>query len=219
MRDKALAFVAAAAVLLSLYAVASVTPADAQTGNRVLLGINKEKWWWDAASCNNATPSTGWSLPTSNAAVPACATGSNTQRGTLDFADGANSLSAQVQILLPSDWNGTNAPAGVDAAVYWHSSTTTGNVVWQLQTSCATADADTADQAFNAANTVTDATQGTTNLVNLAAFGQITMTNCQASDMLYIKVFRDPANGSDTMAGTARMIGLTLTYRRLIASS
>jgi hypothetical protein len=82
------------------------------------------------AGCNNATPGSVWDLPTSNAAVPTCRTGANTQKGTLDFADGS-SLSAQYHDMLTEDWTGV-----IDAVVVWQSSTTTGDVVWHaLQSS------------------------------------------------------------------------------------
>jgi hypothetical protein len=193
-------------------------PADAQSGNRVIFGIHKAKDFVSAAYCNNATPVTLWSLPTTNPAVATCFTGTNTQRGTLAFADGANALSAQYQFVLPSDWNGPagNDPKNFDVGVYWHATATTGNVVWQFQSSCATPDADTPDQAFNTASTVTDAASGVTGVLNLAAVGGMTMTGCLASDLLTIKVTRDPAHASDTMAATAQMVGFIATYRRLI---
>src|SRR5215510_9924345 len=63
------------------------------TGNVLTL---PEKLWIQAARCDNATAtSPEWSFPTSNPGVPACQTGSNTQYGTMDFADGGSTLSAQ----------------------------------------------------------------------------------------------------------------------------
>src|SRR5262245_17936137 len=90
-----------------------------------------EKLWIPAARCDNATAtSPGWSFPTSNPGVPACQTGSNTQYGTMDFADSSD-LSAQYHFKLPSDWTST-----VDAKFVWFTSATTNSVVWQLSTIC-----------------------------------------------------------------------------------
>jgi hypothetical protein len=40
------------------------------------------------------------------------------------------------------------------------------------------------------------------------------MTGCAADELLHLKVFRDPANGSDNLAATARLIGVELTVPR-----
>jgi hypothetical protein len=167
--------------------------------------------WLPAARCDNATASSpDWSFPTSNPGAPACDTGSNVQRGVLDFADGANTLSAQAHLRLPNDWTGT-----VGARFVWYSATTSGNVVWQLATICV-ADAETGDPAFNTASTVTDATKGSANQFNDASITSVTVTGCAAGETLFLRLFRDPTNGSDTLAGTARLVGLELTYRRAL---
>jgi len=160
------------------------------------------------AGCQNATAALFWDTPTTNPAVAACVTGTNTQKGVADFADGANSLSMQTGFLLPSDW-----VAGIDAKLLWLSSVTTGDVVWQVATIC-TADAETDDPAFNTASTVTDTTKGTTNQLNTATITGITATGCAAGEFMHVKVFRDPTHASDTMAGTARLMAVELTLTR-----
>lgn len=177
------------------------------TGNTVTLLFTD---YWPAALCQNATASSDWSLPTSNPAVAACVTGTNTQKGVLDFADGANSLSAQRVYRLPADWTGA-----VDITLTWLTSATSGNVVWQVATICV-ADAETDDPAFNTASTVTDAAKGTTLQLNEAALSSITTTGCAAGEVLHLKVFRDPAHASDTVAATARLIGVQVAYRRAL---
>ncbi len=177
------------------------------TGNVLTLPI---KLWIPAAICNNATPSSpDWSFPTSNPGVPACQTGSNTQYGTMDFADSAD-LSAQYHLKLPSDWSST-----VDAKFVWFTTATANSVVWQLSTICV-ADAETSDPAFNTASTVTDAAKGTTLQLNDASITTVTVTGCAAGELMFLKVRRDSANASDTLAATARLIGVELTFRRAI---
>ncbi len=175
------------------------------TGNTLTVPF---KMSWEAAICQNATAITAWSTPTSNPAVAACQTGSNTQYGTLDFADGANTLSAQRVFKLPSDWSGA-----LDVQIYWFTSATTGSVVWQVSTICVN-NAETTDPSFNTASTVTDAALGTTLQLNTASITGITTTGCAAGELMYLRVFRDPANGSDTLAATARLVTTELTYRR-----
>lgn len=169
-----------------------------------------ERLWLPAALCQNATAINLWSTPTTNPAVAACDTGTNTQKGTLDFADGANTLSAQTAWFLPADLTST-----IDARLYWHTTATSGNVVWQLATICVT-DAETGDPAYNTASTVTDAAKGTTLQYNTASITTVTITGCAAGEVLYVKVLRDPATGADTLAATARLVGIELTYRRAL---
>ena len=175
------------------------------TGNTLTVPV---KIWLPMAGCNNATAALAWDSPTTNPAVAACVTGTNTQKGVADFADGANALSLQTSIRLPSDWTGA-----LDADFLWFGATTTGNVVWQLATICV-ADAETDDPAFNTASTVTDAAKGTANQLNNASITSVTTTGCAAGELMHLKVIRDPANASDTYADTARLIGITLTMRR-----
>jgi hypothetical protein len=185
------------------------TQFDAEGTGNVLTTV--EKIWIPGAICNNATPAShGWSFPTSNPGVPACQTGSNTQFGTMDFADGANTLSGQFTLRLPADFTGT-----VSAAFKWFTSATSGDVVWQLATICV-ADAETSDPAFNTASTVTDTAKGTTLQQNDASITTVTITGCAAGEVMYLRVFRDPTTGADTLAATARLVGLELTYRRAI---
>ncbi len=166
------------------------------------------KIWLEAAACQNATATLMWDTPTTNPAVAACITGTNTQKGVADFADGAASLSMQRTLALPSDWTGA-----VDVKFKWLTTATTGDVVWQIATICV-ADAETDDPAFNTASTVTDTAKGTTNQTNDASVTGITMTGCAAGEAWHIKVLRDPAHASDTLAATARLLGVELTVRR-----
>lgn len=196
---------------LTAYASDSVTftnkTLDAEgTGNAITI---PRRIWLPAAGCNNATAGSIWDLPTSNAAVAACVTGTNTQKGVLDFAD-SSSLSAQITHKLPSTWTGT-----VDATIKWFTAETSGDVVWQLATICV-ADAETDDPAFNTASTVTDTAKGTTNQTNDAAITTVTVTGCAAGELMHVKILRDSAHASDTLAATARLIGVELVVREVM---
>lgn len=173
------------------------------TGNVLTI---PRRLWFPAAGCNNATAGPIWDLPTSNAAVAACVTGTNTQKGVLEFADSAN-LSAQTTYLLPSTFTGA-----IDAKIKWVTTATSGDVVWQLGTVCV-ADAETDDPAFNTASSVTDTAKGTTLQTNDATITGVTATGCAAGELLHLKIFRDSAHASDTLAATARLIGVELVIR------
>lgn len=165
--------------------------------------------WLDSGLCQNATPVLAWSTPTTQPGVAACVTGTNTQKLVVDFAN-TTELSVQRERRLPDDWTGA-----LDADIWWYTTATTGSVVWQIQTACV-GNTQTGDPSFNTASTATDAAHGTTNQYNLAAITGIDATGCDAGDVLYLRVFRDPAHGSDDLAATARLVGVELTYRRAI---
>jgi hypothetical protein len=61
---------------------------------------------------------------------------------------------------------------------------------------------------------VTDSSKGTTLQLNVARITNLTVTGCAAPELMQLKVSRDPTDGSDTLAATANLIGIELTYRR-----
>ena len=174
------------------------------TGNVLTVPV---KMWLPAAGCNNATASTFWDLPTTNPGAAACITGTNTQKGVLDF-DATTDESAQQHIMLPADWSGA-----IDVLIKWLAAATSGDVIWAVQTICV-ADAETDDPAFNTASTVTDTAKGTTLQTNDAAITGVTATGCAAGELLHLKISRDADAGGDTMTGDARLIGVEVTMRR-----
>ncbi|MBI3654090.1 MAG: hypothetical protein HY231_23920 [Acidobacteria bacterium] len=163
-----------------------------------------------AAGCNNATAASFWDLPTASAASAACVTGTNIQKGVLDFADTSGGFSAQNTMVLPADFTGN-----IDANIYWTTTATSGNVKWSLSTSCtATNAAATDDPSFNTASTVTTAAPGTANRVQTSTITNLTITGCSAGKLLHLKIFRDGNDGSDSLSATARLLGIELTLRR-----
>lgn len=197
--------------LANLYAATKTltnTTLDAEgTGNSLTQAF---KIWFAAAGCNNATASSFWDLPTSTPAVAACVTGTNTQKGVLQFADTSGGFSAQNNILLPSDWSGT-----VDARIIWRTSATSGNAKFSLSTICVAVDAtETDDPSFNTASTVTTAAAGTANRLQTSSITTLTVTGCAANEFMHIKLFRDGNDGSDTLSASLDVIGLEITIRR-----
>lgn len=168
------------------------------------------KIWFPAAGCANTTAASFWDLPTSTPAVAACVTGTNTQKGVLQFADTSGGFSAQNTYLLPSDWSGT-----VDANIIWKTSATSGNAKFSLSTICTAVGAtETDDPAFNTASTVTTATAGTANRLQTSSITTLTVTGCAAGEFLHLKLFRDGNDGSDTLSASLDVIGVELIVRR-----
>jgi hypothetical protein len=130
----------------------------------------------------------------------------------LDFADGATKLYAQATVIMPSDWDGGT----VTATFYWTAnSTSTNNVLW----GCAGrsyGNFETIDQAWGTEQTVQDALNGTANQVAISsATSAITLSGTPAaSEVVQFRISRDPSSGSDTLAATARLIGVMITYTR-----
>lgn len=180
---------------------------NAEASGTVLTTVSKVSFL--AAGCNNATAAPAMDLPTSNAPAAACRTGSNFQKGVLDFDSGTDE-SAYFGFLLPSDWTGN-----IDASFVWSSTTTaTDDVVWGIQVGCA-ANNESDDPSLNTASTVTDAYGGTSgNKVMTAAVTGLTTTGCAASEWANFRVYRDADNGSDDLGGDARLIAVELTMRR-----
>lgn len=161
------------------------------------------------AGCNDATAAPAVDLPSSNAPAPGCRTGSNFQKGVLDFDSGTDE-SAYFGFRLPSDWTGN-----LDAAFVWSSTTTsTNSVIWGIQVACA-ADDESDDPSLNTASTVTDAYGGTSgNKLMVGSLAGITTTGCSAGEWLNARVYRDADNGSDDLPGDARLVSVELTLRR-----
>ena len=130
----------------------------------------------------------------------------------LDFADGATKLYAQGTMAMPSDWDGGT----VTAVFYWTAnSTSTNNLLW----GCAGrsyGNFETIDQAWGSEVTVQDALNGTANQLAIsAATSAMTFSGTPAaSELVQFRVSRDPTSGSDTLAATARLLGVMITYTR-----
>ena len=126
---------------------------------------------------------------------------------TLDF-DTTTEEYAQFGVVMPKSWNeGT-----VTFAAHWsHAATTTNfGVAWKVQ-AVAVSDDDAIAVSYGTAVAVTD-TGGTTNdLYTTSESSAITVAGSPAAgDMVFFRVYREPSNGSDTMAIDARLHGITL---------
>jgi len=187
------------------------TTLDAEgTGNVISIPVNI---WLPAAGCNNATAGPIWDLPATTPAAAACVTGTNIQKGVLDYAD-SGPFVAQITLALPADWTTTG---GLDIALYWTTTATSGNAKWNVSTICTAVNAAaTDDPAFNTANTVTTAAPGTASRVQTSTIAALTTTSCTTATamLLHLKVQRDGTDAADTIAATARFIGAEMTYRR-----
>jgi hypothetical protein len=128
---------------------------------------------------------------------------------TLDF-DPTTQEFAQFQISMPKSWNESTVTY---VAEWYHPSTSTNfGVVWSLA-GVALSDTNALDTAFGTDVQVTD-TGGTTNTLYVTSeSGAVTIGNTPAeNDFVVFRIARVPADGSDTMAVDARLLGVRLFY-------
>lgn len=105
----------------------------------------------------------------------------------------------------------------VTVNLHWYADTaTSGDVVWGVQLAAITPNSDTQDvetKALATANTATD--------THLGTVGQrlhdvdVTVSNLDslaANDSLWLRVYRDATNGSDTMTGDAILTSVVVSY-------
>jgi hypothetical protein len=161
------------------------------------------------ASCNNATASAVFDLPTANAPAPTCE-GTNTRMATLDF-DATTDESFADSWTLPASFQGS-----IDVHFRWKAASTTGAVGWcaQLVRVPDGATSDPALPAQAAGNCVSDTAKGTTLQENVATITGVTCTSCVAGDRVNVVISRDANGGAvtDDMTGDAKLI----TYGRTI---
>jgi hypothetical protein len=126
-------------------------------------------------------------------------------RRTLDF-DASTAEYAQIVLPMPKSWDeGT-----ITAQFVWEAPGGTGNVVWAIQCLCLSDD-DVIDTAFGTAISVTDGVTATTDVMISAETSAVTASNSPAEgDLMVVQVYRDAANGSDTLASDAKLIAVKL---------
>lgn len=128
---------------------------------------------------------------------------------TMDFAD-TTVLYSQFAIRMPKSWNlGT-----LTYSVCWTAnSVSTNGVLFGLQ-AMSLANDETIDQGFGTAITVTDNNTATAYQIHhTPESSAITVGSTPAAqDYLVFQLYRDPPNGSDTLAATVNVLGLHLYY-------
>lgn len=122
--------------------------------------------------------------------------------------DATSAEYAEFAIAMPPSWNeGT-----ITFVPHWaHPSTTTNfGVTWKLR-AVAVSNDDPLAATFGTAGSSTDTGGTTTDLYTGPESGAITIGGSPAAgDVVFFQVYRDPADGSDTLAVDAYLVGITL---------
>ena len=148
----------------------------------------------------------GATLPATNFPASTTIDGTNVDYKVLEF-DASTDESIYYTFIWPDSWDAGT----ISARFRWLAASTSGDVVWAIQTACV-ADDEAVDATLNTANTVTDTTKATTLEANDADIASVTVTGCAAGEIAHIKIYRDADNGSDTMTGDARLIYTKMEY-------
>jgi hypothetical protein len=112
---------------------------------------------------------------------------------------------------MPSDYNGGT----ITAVFYWVAGTaSTNSVEWGLAAR-AFADGDALDSAFGTPQEVTDANQALDDVNISAATPAITIGGTPAAgNYVQFRAYRNPADANDTLAATAELLAIKITYTR-----
>ena len=158
-------------------------------------------------SAAGAIPST-----TSGAAAAAQSETTTNKINTLgmDFADSSSKLYAEWGVFMPPLYSGGT----VTAKFIWSAAgTSTNGVVWGCQ-AVAYPDLSNLDTAYGTAQEVTDAHSATANQVQISsATSAITIAGTPGPNtFVNFRAYRDSANASDTLAQTARLLAVIISY-------
>jgi hypothetical protein len=122
--------------------------------------------------------------------------------------DPATNEFAQALTVLPNNYNNST----ITGRFYWTASTGSGAVVWGLQ-GRAYADADSLDQAFGTAQTVTDTLITTNSMHVTSATSAITIAGTPVANRpILFQLYRDAAAAGDTIGSDARLLGVEILF-------
>jgi hypothetical protein len=128
-------------------------------------------------------------------------------RVTKDF-DPATTEYAQFTVAMPKSWN----EGAVSFQALWTAASGSGGVAWGLQ-GVAVSDLENLDAAFGTAQIVAD-TLGTAGYLHQTGeSAAVTVAGAPAeNDLVIFQLYRDVANGSDTLGVDALLLGVRLFY-------
>jgi hypothetical protein len=97
--------------------------------------------------------------------------------------------------------------SGIKVRLHWAAtSATSGNCVWGVQLERMNTDMDS--DSFATAVTATSVTNGTSGIPTVTELTVATIDGLLAGEPYRLKVYRDAANGSDTMTGDAELVAV-----------
>jgi hypothetical protein len=167
------------------------------------------------AATQNGTSSLGFNTNTSGAAT-ATFTGTTVVQPIVRFAD-SGTQEVQLTVPLPPDIDLTKA---VEFLLRWKANATSGNVLWKVQGICAGNSAQIPTAYSTSPSSVTDAAENAVQDLNDAtltveATADKPLVTCSANQQWYVRLYHEPADGSDTINVDADLIALSWRYRTI----
>lgn len=161
-----------------------------------------------AAGCNGTTGTANFDLPTTGAPTASC-TGTTTTVGAMDYVDAATTR-AFSNFKLPGTWTGA-----IDINLLWFANSASSNAVrWSVALGCvADSEAVNVGPSYNAASVSNAAYVGTANQRTTTLFNSVAVTNCAVNETMWLSVERIGADGGDTLAATAELLGVEVILR------
>lgn len=181
--------------------VISYTKAD---GSVIASGVDPrgQHTIWMPAGAMTPTSTNGAAAATEELAT------NDVMLGYLAFDDSTRE-NACFQIQMPKSWNeGT-----LVCQFVWKCGATSGDVIWGIQ-AVAFADDDALDTAFGTAVEVTDTAGGAADdcMISDETSAMTVAGSPSAEELVVFKVYRDAADGSDTLSGDAELLGVKIHY-------
>jgi len=123
----------------------------------------------------------------------------------LDFDDTASEAAVFAQVMSEAAALGS----GLKIRIHWMATAAvTGNVVWGAQIERSNTDLDA--DSFDTAATTTGSANASSGIVTVTEILLTTIDSVTAGDLYRLKVYRDAANGSDTMVGDAELVAVEI---------
>lgn len=147
-------------------------------------------------------------LPATNGAEAVAVIGTDVLTACAAFDD-TTSESVQGSFQLPTGWTGT-----VDAELMWRAAAITGGITWKLQTVAVDVD-DSVNATLGTAEVQAgEVPAGVTLELVRTTFDDIDTSGWGEGKVVFFKIFRDPADASDTLVGDAQLFWIRFKLAR-----
>lgn len=158
-------------------------------------GGTPTRWlWFGSAGTASTTASAGCDLPSSAAAVPVSANGTNVTKGMMRFAN-SGTPALQCHVMLPPDL----VSVSTDIYLIWTTATASGTTTWQIGAVCTAVDGSATDDPayLNYFNPASATASGTPSTLNTTSSTSLSLpAGCAAGKMMHLRVKRIDTTGT-----------------------
>lgn len=170
--------------------------------------------YWPVAVQAGAAAVSALDLPVNDPATEVVVSGSNQDYPALEFPNSGASLARRL-VRLPADFYPSG---GLALRLLWSTPANSGDMRWTVETAFVDESGDL-DPTFNAADEVIQTAEAVAGALAHTAFVALDATGAVAGALAILQIGRDAADGGDTLADDARLIGIELQYQRRVVLS